>query len=56
MSEVLMKKKKEQYELLAQQLRALTEEETDRTANLANASAAINQALERINWAGFYLV
>ncbi len=44
------------YELLAQQLQALTEGEPDLIANLSNASAAINEALGNINWAGFYLV
>ena len=46
----------DKYELLAQQLQALIEGEPDLIANLSNASAAINQALENINWAGFYLV
>ena len=44
------------YELLAQQLQELIEGEPDLIANLSNASAAINEALENINWAGFYLV
>ena len=44
------------YELLAQQLQALIEGEKDLIANLSNVSAAINEALENINWAGFYLV
>jgi GAF domain-containing protein len=30
--------------------------ETDRIANLANASAWLAQCLDRINWAGFYLL
>ena len=46
----------DKYELLAQQLQALIEGEPDLIANLSNASAAINEALENINWAGFYLV
>ncbi len=41
--------------LLAKQLRALLEGETDATACLANAAALINEAFDRINWAGFYL-
>ena len=44
------------YELLAQQLQALIEGEPDLIANLSNASAAINEVLGNINWAGFYLV
>lgn len=46
----------DKYELLAQQLQALIEGKPDLIANLSNASAAINEALENINWAGFYLV
>ncbi len=45
-----------EYELLAQQLQALIEGEPDLIANLSNVSAAINEALGNINWAGFYLV
>jgi GAF domain-containing protein len=37
------------------ELAALLEGETNRIANLANASALINQHLDRINWVGFYL-
>ncbi len=44
------------YELLAQQLQALIEGEPDLIANLSNTSAAINEALDNINWVGFYLV
>ena len=44
------------YELLTQQLQALIEGRPDLIANLSNASAAINEALGNINWAGFYLV
>ena len=43
------------YALLAQQLSALTEGVPHEIANLANASAAIWQAVPRLNWAGFYL-
>ena len=42
------------YSLLLQQLRALTEDVPYETANLANASALLWQALPDINWAGFY--
>jgi L-methionine (R)-S-oxide reductase len=44
------------YELVIQQLKALIEDEPNLIANLANASALINQFLENINWAGFYLI
>ncbi|HWK23791.1 MAG TPA: GAF domain-containing protein [Ureibacillus sp.] len=45
-----------QYETLARQLDALLEGETDRIANLSNASALLNQFLDNINWVGFYLM
>ena len=41
--------------LLAQQIDALLTGETDLTANLANASALLNESLTDINWVGFYL-
>ncbi|MGH9364625.1 MAG: GAF domain-containing protein [Thermoanaerobaculia bacterium] len=44
------------YRDLAAQLAALLEGETDALANLSNASALLFQALERINWCGFYLM
>lgn len=44
------------YKCLTGQIRALTEGVPYQTANLANASAAIWQAMEGINWAGFYLM
>ncbi len=43
------------YELLAGQLQALTEDEQFYIPNLANASALIYQSLPDLNWAGFYL-
>ncbi|MED4715699.1 GAF domain-containing protein [Bacillus badius] len=43
------------YQLVIKQLRALLEGERNRVANLSNASALLNQFLERINWVGFYL-
>lgn len=45
----------EQYETVTKQLKALVEDEPDRIANLANASALLAQFLEDINWVGFYL-
>lgn len=48
--------KRELYDSLAASLEALIGEETDRIANLANASALIWEALPDINWAGFYLL
>ncbi|PSL31074.1 GAF domain-containing protein [Planomicrobium soli] len=46
----------EQYNLLGKQLDALLTGESNQTANLSNASALLNQFLERINWVGFYLM
>ncbi|MFD1362274.1 GAF domain-containing protein [Lentibacillus salinarum] len=43
------------YEQLLKQLTALSEDETDTTAILSNASALLNQFLDNVNWVGFYL-
>lgn len=43
------------YPLLCQQLAALTDGVPHLISNLANASAALNEALTDINWVGFYL-
>ncbi|MCD7733149.1 MAG: GAF domain-containing protein [Oscillospiraceae bacterium] len=40
--------------MLARELEALTDGEFDLIANLSNASAAVYQSLDDINWAGFY--
>ena len=45
-----------EYTDLIAQVKALTEGIPYPIANLANASAAIWQAMDRINWAGFYLM
>jgi L-methionine (R)-S-oxide reductase len=44
------------YGDLAQQIEGLLAGETDFTANLANAAAAIYHTLPALNWAGFYLL
>ena len=44
------------YNLLCEQLRALSEDTPHRIAKLANASALIYQGLDRLNWAGFYFL
>ena len=44
------------YALLKEQLEKYTENETDETAILANASAVLGIALKNINWVGFYMV
>ncbi|MFA7745001.1 GAF domain-containing protein [Salinicoccus roseus] len=43
------------YTQLNQMLKGLVEDETDRIANLSNASSLLNVFLEDINWVGFYL-
>jgi L-methionine (R)-S-oxide reductase len=48
--------KEDNYELLKKQLKALVEDEKNHIANLSNASALLNQFLDRINWVGFYLM
>ena len=44
------------YKAMNSQLKALTEGIPYKTANLANASALLWEHLDRINWAGFYLM
>ncbi|MCD8382268.1 MAG: GAF domain-containing protein [Clostridiales bacterium] len=44
------------YDALVPQLAALLEGERDTVANLSNASALLMDALEGLNWAGFYLL
>ena len=44
------------YESLCQSLSALVDGVPHRTANLANASALLYHSLDRLNWAGFYLM
>ncbi|KYD10762.1 GAF domain-containing protein [Heyndrickxia sporothermodurans] len=46
----------EKYDLVKKQLKALIEDEPNQIANLSNASALLNQFLDRINWVGFYLM
>ncbi|MYL50380.1 GAF domain-containing protein [Halobacillus litoralis] len=47
--------KKERYDLVIKQLKALIEDEPDQIANLSNASSLLNQFLDDVNWVGFYL-
>lgn len=44
------------YDFLLEQLKAVTDSETDTIANLSTASAVLQMNLEDINWVGFYLV
>lgn len=46
--------KAELYRELVEAARALTADEPDPVANMANLSALIAQYLPRLNWAGFY--
>lgn len=48
--------KKEVYEEVVLQLGGLFEDCPHVLANLANASAVLNEAMEDINWVGFYLL
>ena len=50
------KDKAERYDLLLEQLRALTDGIAHPLANLANAAALLWQGLPEINWCGFYLM
>ena len=43
------------YDALADQVRALTDDVPYRTANLANASALLYRSLPDVSWVGFYL-
>ncbi|PGW48312.1 GAF domain-containing protein [Bacillus cereus] len=45
----------QQYETVIKQLDALLTGESNVVANLSNASALLNQFLNRVNWVGFYV-
>ncbi|MEB9682010.1 GAF domain-containing protein [Bacillus thuringiensis serovar pingluonsis] len=45
----------QQYETVIKQLDALLTDESNVVANLSNASALLNQFLDRVNWVGFYV-
>ncbi len=48
--------KKGLYALLLEQLKLYVDKEEDQIATLCNASAVLNDALEAVNWIGFYRV
>lgn len=48
--------KQTNYNMAQKQLKALIEDEHNLIAILSNASALINDNLDQINWAGFYLM
>ena len=52
----MAEQKKEFYLRLAEQMQSLTEGVPHLVANLANASALLNEAMEDVNWVGFYLM
>ncbi|SEO98079.1 GAF domain-containing protein [Paenibacillus sp. OV219] len=54
-TEAYTESREKNYELVINQLGALLEGEADHIANLSNASALLNQFLDRINWVGFYI-
>ncbi len=45
----------DQYQLLLKQMRSLLNKSENLISNLANASAALKQTFDKINWVGFYL-
>lgn len=47
---------KKNYELLAAQMEAVLEKEWPKVSNLSNAASVLYQGMEKINWAGFYLL
>lgn len=47
---------KKNYELLAAQMEAVLEKEWPKVSNLSNAASILFQGMEKINWAGFYLL
>ena len=44
------------YELLLQQLESILSIETDPVANMANTAAVLFNGLDKLNWAGFYVL
>lgn len=48
--------KQQHYVQLAQQIEAIVAGEQDLIANMANISAILYWGLEKVNWAGFYLL
>lgn len=51
-----MEQAKDIYDLIISQAASLTEDERLVLPNLANTAALLGEALDRINWAGFYLL
>lgn len=55
MVKISNKTKIDHYKFIQKQFIALCDNEKDHIAILANASALLNQFMEKINWVGFYL-
>lgn len=55
-AEMYTESREKNYELVKKQLQALIHDEKNQIANLSNATALLNQFLNRINWVGFYLL
>lgn len=53
---VYVKTKETDYALMKAQLKSLIEDNKYTISNISNASAMIYDAMERLNWAGFYLM
>lgn len=52
----MVQNKQQHYVQLAQQIEAIVAGEQDLIANMANISAILYWGLEKVNWAGFYLL
>lgn len=48
--------KEKRYQNLLQQVKGLLEDETDWLPNLANSASLLYHCLDRVNWAGYYLI
>lgn len=52
----MMNVKETNYSMVTKQLSSLIEGETNLIAILSNTSALLNDALDQVNWVGFYLI
>jgi len=51
---LLVENKKEFYQEILEQTKALISDESDIIANMANISALLFERLDKVNWVGFY--
>lgn len=56
LNSIYPKEKKEMYKLLTAQIDAIVGDGTLVISDLSNVSAVLNEALQEINWVGFYLM